>query len=278
VIEYFRAFLVGRVAWTRLNALFIISGAFGLFRRSIVEDVGAYWTGTVGEDAELVVRIHRRLRARGQPYRMIFIPEPVCWTEAPESLRTLARQRRRWHQGLGQALWRHRRMTANRRGGLFGMLAFPYFLLFEFLGPLIELIGLPVTIAAFALGVLSVPFFLTFLLVAVLLGICFSVAALMLEEFSFSRHRRARDVARMLGYAVLENVGYRQLIDCWRTLGMLDLVRGRHQWGRQDRRGIGRSAGPASGSGGQGDGSWSDVPVPDQDAGSAPVAGVPARL
>lgn len=244
VIEYFRAFLVGRVGWTRFNALLIISGAFGLFRRSIIEEVGGYWTDTVGEDVELVVRIHRHLRARGEPYRITFVPDPVCWTEAPEDLRTLSRQRRRWHRGLGQTLWRHRRLIGNPRYGSLGLVAFPYFLIFEFLGPLIEILGPAITIAAFLLGDLSLAFLLAFLVIAFLLGTALSIAALALEEFSFRRHQSARDVVRMIVYALLENVGYRQLNDLWRTLGLVDLLRRKKGWGAQQRRGIGKTAAP----------------------------------
>ena len=240
VVEYFRAFLVGRVGWTSLNALLIISGAFGLFRRDAVEEVGGWWTETVGEDVELVVRIHRHFRSRGLPYRVAFVPDPVCWTEAPEDLRGLSRQRRRWHRGLGQTLWRHRRAIGNPRYGAFGLIGLPYFLLFEFLGPIVEVFGPPLTIAAFLLGKLSLLFLVAFLVIAFLLGIALTTAALALEEFNFRRHAHGRDVLRMLAYAVLENIGYRQLNDAWRLLALLDLARRKQGWGTQVRRGIGR--------------------------------------
>ncbi len=241
VVEYFRAFLVGRVGWARFNALLIISGAFGLFQRAAVEEVGGYWTDTVGEDVELVVRMHRHFRERGIPYRIAFVPDPVCWTEAPEDVRTLSRQRRRWHRGLGQTLWAHRRVVGNPRYGAFGLLALPYFLVFEFVGPAIEVLGPIFTVVAFLLGDLSVLFLLAFLVVAVLLGIVLTIAALALEEFNFGRHRNPRDVTRMLVYAVLENVGYRQLNDLWRMLGLVDLARRKQGWGAQVRRGIGKA-------------------------------------
>lgn len=241
VVEYFRAFLVGRVGWTRLNSLLIISGAFGLFRRSLVETVGGYWTQTVGEDVELVVRLHRYLHEHGEPYRITFVPDPVCWTEAPEDLRTLSRQRRRWQRGLGQTLWRHRRMLGNPRHGALGLLAMPYFFFFEFLGPTVEVLGPPITVGAYLAGHLSSLFVLAFLVVAFLLGIVLSISALALEEFNFRRHSSTREVARLLLYALLENVGYRQLNDLWRALGLLDLVRRKRGWGAQTRRGIGRT-------------------------------------
>jgi cellulose synthase/poly-beta-1,6-N-acetylglucosamine synthase-like glycosyltransferase len=241
VIEYFRAFLIGRVGWTSINALLIISGAFGLFQREALEEVGGFWTDTVGEDMELVVRLHEHFRDRGLPYRIAFVPDPVCWTEAPEDLGSLSRQRRRWHRGLGQTLWRHRRAIGNPRYGSFGLLALPYFLLFEFLGPVIEILGPPITVIAVILGELSLAFLIAFLIIAVLLGIALTTAALALEEFNFQRHAAGREVIRMLAYAVLENIGYRQLNDVWRMVALVDLARRKQGWGTMVRRGIGQT-------------------------------------
>ena len=170
----------------------------------------------------------KRLSVR--PCSRSFVPDPVCWTEAPEDFRTLSRQRRRWQRGLGQTLWRHRRLIGNPRYGTLGLLALPYFLLFEFLGPVVAFFGPIVTIAAFALGDLSVAF---------LLGIVLSIAALTLEELSFRRHQSARDIVRLLVYAIIENVGYRQLNDFWRALALVDLLRRKQGWGAQRRLGIG---------------------------------------
>jgi cellulose synthase/poly-beta-1,6-N-acetylglucosamine synthase-like glycosyltransferase len=241
VVEYFRAFLVGRVGWSRLNALLIISGAFGLFQRSLVEAVGGYSTKTVSEDVELVLRLHRYLRERGEPYRIEFVASPVCWTETPEDLRSLSAQRRRWQRGLGESLWRHRRMIGNRQYGTLGLVALPFFLLFEFLGPLVEAAGPFAALGAFALGRLSLPFLIAFLTLSVFLAILLSVAALALEEFSFRRYARGREIARLVAYAVLENLGYRQLVALWRTLALVDLLRRKKGWGAQRRHGFATS-------------------------------------
>lgn len=157
VVEYFRAFLVGRMGWSRLGSLLIISGAFGMFHRPTVEAVGGYWTSTVGEDVELVIRLHRYLKSRGEPYRIEFVPDPVCWTEAPEDVRTLSRQRRRWQRGLAEALWRHRSMCGNPRYGALGVLALPYFLVFELIGPVLEVIAYLTIPLAASLGLLCRP-------------------------------------------------------------------------------------------------------------------------
>jgi cellulose synthase/poly-beta-1,6-N-acetylglucosamine synthase-like glycosyltransferase len=240
VLEYFRAFLIGRIAFDSINGVLIISGAFGLFRGELVEAVGGYSRDTVGEDIDLVLRLHRYLRERGEEYLIRFIPDPVCWSEAPEDVETLGRQRRRWQRGLGETLWRHRSRIANPRAGAFGLVTLPYFLLFEFLGAIVELLGIPIVIAAWFLGVLSVWFFLTFLAVSVLLSVLISIAAILLEEYAVQRHKRPGDLARLVLYALLENFGYRQMTAFFRCRGVVDLVRGRHEWGEMRRRGLER--------------------------------------
>jgi cellulose synthase/poly-beta-1,6-N-acetylglucosamine synthase-like glycosyltransferase len=239
VVEYLRAFLVGRMGWSRMGSLLIISGAFGLFQRSLVAVAGGYSTTTVGEDVELVVRLHRYLRERGEAYRIQFVPDPVAWTEVPEDLGSLARQRRRWQRGLGEALWRHKRVTLNPRYGVFGLLAVPSFFLIELVGPVIELIGYPAVIAGAALGYLSVTFLVAFAVVAVLVGAVLSVSALALEEFNFRRYQRGREAARLVAMSFAENLGYRQLTTIWRVLALVDVARRRRGWGEMQRRGLG---------------------------------------
>jgi len=248
IVEYFRAFLVGRIGWSRMRSLLIISGAFGLFRRNLVEAAGGYATDTIGEDVELVMRLHRHLRERGDVYRIEFVPDPVAWTEAPEDLGSLGRQRRRWQRGLGEALWRHRGAALRPRYGVFGCVAFPYFFLFELVGPAIELVGYPCLAASAALGTLSFAFLGAFLAAAVLVGILLSIAALALEELSARRYLHGRELARMLVAAVFENLGYRQLVNVWRTVALFDLARRRRGWGEMRRRGLGyEAAGEPSG-------------------------------
>jgi cellulose synthase/poly-beta-1,6-N-acetylglucosamine synthase-like glycosyltransferase len=167
-----------------------------------------------------------------------FVPDPVCWTEAPETLKVLSRQRRRWQRGLAETLWRHRKLTLNPRYGLLGMAAMPYFIVFELLGPPLALLGYIVLPIAWAMGLLSFGFLLSFLIVAVLLGQLLSISALALEEFSFRRHPRGREIYRMMGYAAIENLGYRQLTDVWRGVAFWDLLRRRRSWGDMPRRGF----------------------------------------
>jgi len=239
VLEYLRSFLLGRTGWSRLGALLIISGAFGVFRRDVVVEVGGLDLNTVGEDAELVARIHRTLRRRRRDYRIAFVAEPVCWTEVPHTREVLARQRRRWSQGLAEVLTRHSSMMCNPRYGRIGLVTLPYYFLFELIGPIVELTGVVVVIAGLALGFVNIPFAVLFAGVAFGYGMFVSLAALAVEEFSFHRYRRWRDLAAGVLAALLENVGYRQLHAWWRLQGLWRFVRGHEaSWGVMTRAGF----------------------------------------
>lgn len=241
VMEYLRAFLIGRLGWSSLASLLIISGAFGVFKRSAVEDAGGWRTDTVGEDMELVCRLHRRALERGEPYKIVFVAEPVCWTEAPTTLKVLSGQRRRWQRGLVETMWTHKRMIANPRYGILGVWGMTYFALFEMAGPVVEVFGYVAVVAAVLLGVLSLQTFALFLSLAIGLGIVLSVAALALEELGFRRYPTGRAILRLLLYAIGENLGYRQLTSFWRMRAFLDVARGKKHWGEMKRAGLGTS-------------------------------------
>ncbi len=187
-VEYLRAFLFGRSGWSALNSLLIISGAFGVFRKDVVITIGGYRHDTVGEDMELVVRMHRYLREQRQEYEMHFLPDPVCWTEVPASLKVLGSQRNRWQRGLIDSLRIHRRMMLNPRYGTIGMVAFPYFVFFEMLAPLVEISGYIIIPLSYALGIVNFLFFALFLTVAILIGVILSTGAVVLEELSFRKY------------------------------------------------------------------------------------------
>ena len=238
VLEYLRVFLSGRMGWDALNATLMISGAFGVFRRSAVVAAGGYATDTVGEDMELVVRLHHHFRARALPYRIDFVPDPVAWTECPESWAVLARQRDRWQRGLIQALMRHRGMLLNPTYGKVGLLAYPYFFFLEMLGPVIELLGYVSFTVTVLAGRADLLFVAAFLAVAVVLGGVLSLSAVALEELSFRRYPRLVDLLKLFGLAGLENVGYRQINTWWRVKGTYSALRGRQTWGKMTRRGF----------------------------------------
>ncbi len=242
VVEYLRAFLFGRLGWSSMNGMLIISGAFGVFRKDAVVLAGGYRRDTIGEDMELVVRMHRLLRARRQPYRIEFVPDPVCWTEAPEDYKTLKNQRIRWQRGLAESLNANWGLPLSRNGGAPGWLAFPFMLLFEWLGPLVELGGYVFMVLAFFTGLISWQAFGAFLFVAVGLGILLSASGLLLEEMSFHIYPRGKQLLMLGLVVILENFGYRQLNSVWRLIGLWRwAVQTESTWGTMKRKGTWQS-------------------------------------
>jgi cellulose synthase/poly-beta-1,6-N-acetylglucosamine synthase-like glycosyltransferase len=232
VLEYLRSFLFGRMGWEPLGAVLIVSGAFGVFRRTTLIEVGGFNPQAVGEDMELIVRIHRIMKQQRRRYHIGFIPDPVCWTDAPESLKDLGSQRARWHHGLGQALMLNRSLMLNPRGGSVSWLAIPFYVLFELLGPLIEAVGLGFFVGGAVFGLIAWSEATVFLVLALSLGMLLSICAIMLEEFSFPMYRKPRELALLYAAALLENFGYRQLTVWWRLKGFFRWVTGRrHKWG-----------------------------------------------
>jgi len=238
VVEYLRAFLFGRLGWNRLGGNLIISGAFGLFRKDHLLAVGGYDATSIVEDLDLVVRLHRYLRSRKVRYEIPFIPDPVAWTEVPESLRVLARQRGRWQRGLVAAMWQYRGMLFNPRYGRVGLIAVPFYTFGEMLAPLIEVFGYVITVAGLALGVLNVSFALLFVMVAWGYGMLLSLWAVALEEVSFHRYRRLGDLVRLVLFATLENFGYHQCGVWWRLRAFFTRRGRKHVWGEMTRRGF----------------------------------------
>jgi cellulose synthase/poly-beta-1,6-N-acetylglucosamine synthase-like glycosyltransferase len=239
IVEYLRAFLFGRLGWSPFNALLIISGAFGMFRRTAAISAGGYRVSTIGEDMELVVRMHRLGRASRSDYRIAYVPDPVCWTEAPETLSVLRAQRVRWQRGLLESLWLNRSLLFARHSGLVGWVAFPVMLVFEAAGPLIEVVGLLFMAVAAALGWISPAAFVIFLSLALLLGLMLSFSAMLLEELSFHLYPRWTHLLALCGAILWENVGYRQLNSWWRLKGTWLWLRGRPAvWGNMQRKGL----------------------------------------
>ncbi len=239
VVEYLRAFLFGRAGWSRFGALILISGAFGMFRRDVLVEVGGLDPDSIGEDFELVMRIHRYMIDNRRDYRVQFVAEPVSWTEVPVTAKVLRSQRKRWHRGLWETLWKYRGMLFNPRYGRIGLIAIPYYWAFELIAPLLEVVGLVLVVAGFALGVVNTPYALMFMAVAYGYAILVTLAAMAAEELTFHKYTRWRDLGAILLAAVLENVGYRQATAWWRLEGWWASLRGKKQiWGTMTRQGF----------------------------------------
>jgi cellulose synthase/poly-beta-1,6-N-acetylglucosamine synthase-like glycosyltransferase len=239
-VEYLRAFLMARLAWSRLRSLTIISGAFGLFRRQTAVAVGGYSHGTVGEDFDLVMKLHRHMRDEKRDYRITFVPEPVCWTEAPESLSVLGRQRSRWQRGALEVFVRHRGMFGRPRYGRIGTLGMVHVFIVDVLGPPVEVLGYLLVPILWMLGLLSVDYLLAYLALTFVFGIFVSAGSLILEEVELQRVPRIRDLLILTTVAVVENFGYRQLSNFWRLRGMWQYLKGEQGWGAMTRVGFRR--------------------------------------
>ncbi len=238
VVEYLRAFLIGREGWAQANMLLIISGAFGVFSRELVKQIGGYRASAIGEDFDLVTRMHRYLREQKQEYHIGFVPDPVCWTEVPSDHISLGRQRARWQKGLLDVLWRNRDMLFRRRYGRIGLMALPYAWGFELLAPVIEIFGILTMVLAAALGALSREFFLQFLLFGYAFATLISIGAVVQEEITYRRYNDWRDVARLIAYCFLEHFPYRQMHMWWRLRGLWEFVRGDVAWHKLRRIGF----------------------------------------
>lgn len=238
IVEYLRAFLINRVANAHTNTLMLISGAFGMFRRDVLIEIGGYRHDTVGEDLELVVRIHRHMREQKRDYAIKFVPDIVCWTEAPANLAGLKGQRARWQQGALETLQKHRRMIFNPRYGRIGIIGIPQLILEDVIGPPAEVIGYLVIPAAILLGILDPMMALAFLGVTVLFGTGLSLGSLILEEIQLRRTPTARDLYHIGEAALLENFGYRQMNLLYRLRGIRSFFRNETKWEGVPRTGF----------------------------------------
>jgi cellulose synthase/poly-beta-1,6-N-acetylglucosamine synthase-like glycosyltransferase len=241
IMEYLRAFLMARLALGKMQVLTVISGAFGLFRRDVMVEIGGYDDKTVGEDMELVVRLHKHMRDRRRDYRIEFIAEPVCWTECPEYIADLGRQRARWQRGALETFVRYRAMTLNPRYGRVGLIGFGQILLVDVVGPLVEVVGYILLPLLWALGLLALPWMLGFLAVTFTFGVFVSMATLVLEEIQLRRFTKVRELMVLALIAVVENFGYRQLSNFWRLQGWWQFLRKKQGWGAMTRKGFAAS-------------------------------------
>jgi cellulose synthase/poly-beta-1,6-N-acetylglucosamine synthase-like glycosyltransferase len=229
--EYLRSFLLGRAGWSQVHGMLFISGAFGVFKREIYELVGGFHLYTEGDDLEMTTSIHHRLLADRRPYRIGFVPEPCSWTVVPTSYRKLAHQRARWSQILSEALWIHRAMMFNPRYRGVGLVVLPFYLIFELVSAVVELLAIIAFIAGWSLGILSPVVVLLFVAAGLGFGTFLTIASVITEEVSYHRYRTWRDFALLVYGAVAENVGFRQVYAWWRLRGLIDaLLRRKATW------------------------------------------------
>ncbi len=238
-IEYMRAFLMGRMGLSNHDLLLIISGAFGVFKTSRVIQAGGYKVGTVGEDMELVVRLHKLNIDQKWGAKIRFVADPVCYTEAPENLKDLKTQRIRWHRGLFESLWHHKVMLLNPKYKSIGLIAMPYFFFIELLGPLIELLGYLILILGFSLGLVNIQYSILLVIMLVVYGSLLSLGAVLLEEWRLGKYQKLSELNRLVFYSLTESFWYRPLMVLWRAKVLFRLnTKKEHSWGVMKRKGV----------------------------------------
>ncbi|MAN28993.1 MULTISPECIES: glycosyltransferase family 2 protein [Mesonia] len=238
LLEYFRAFLMGRMAWSRIDGLLIISGAFGMFDKNLIIEAGGYNTKTVGEDMELLVRMRKMMRKKEVPYEVGFIPNPLCWTEVPEDLNVLSRQRNRWARGCAETLWIHRRMLFNPYYKTLGLLSAPYWFFFEWLAPIIEFIGILFFIYLTFTGQVNWVYSISFFIVVYFLSVLFSITAIFFEEYSFQQYKNLKDIFKLILASFLDPLIFHPLVMWYSIRGNIDLFRKKKGWGKMTRKGF----------------------------------------
>ena len=239
VVEYLRSFLFGRTGWDLLGGTLIVSGAFAVFHRETVMEAGGFLHDTVTEDMDLIVQIHRWATHHKRKIKMKFTSDPVCWTECPAQITMLGRQRRRWQMGLCQTLWKSSEMLFNGKYGAIGMLSFPFHLYVEALGSVVEFLGYFMVPLALLFGMVPVPLFILFVVLSLVYGSFLSVGAVLLEELTYRRYPGFRDLVILLIYAILENIGYRQLVLLYRVQGVVRFITGFRSWEKVTHVGAG---------------------------------------
>jgi len=237
-LEYIRAFVLGRMAWSRASGLILISGAFGVFDRKIVLECGGYDKSTVGEDMELVVRMRKYMEERKEPYEVLTIPDPLCWTEVPESKDILKKQRNRWMRGTMETLWKHRKLMFNPKYRKLGMVSLPYWFFFEFLGPLVEFSGYIVFVIFLLLGIINWPFFFVLLALGISMGFLYSVYGILVDMVSQQVYSKKKDFLALLATAVSEPFYFHPITVRAAVDGFIDYFRKSHGWGEMTRQGF----------------------------------------
>jgi cellulose synthase/poly-beta-1,6-N-acetylglucosamine synthase-like glycosyltransferase len=238
VLEYLRAFLIGRIAWNKMDGLLIVSGAFGMFDKTTVVECGGCYNKSIGEDMELVVRMRKMMRKQGRNYEIAFIPDPLCWTEAPGNLKILAKQRRRWSRGTIQTIWLHREMFFNPKYRFLGLVSVPYWFFFEYLAPMIEFFGIFITILFGVYGIISWKFLILIQLFIYSFSVMFSFFGLFAEEQSYHQYAQPSDIRKLVFAAMVEPFLFHPVIFITAIQGLWEMLSGKEGWAEMKKVGF----------------------------------------
>lgn len=238
VLEYDRSFLASRILFDKFNGSLIISGAFGLFKKDTVVEAGGYDHSTMGEDMELVVKLHEYCVVNDIPYCIKYATDAICWSQAPERLRDLCKQRKRWHLGLFQSMWKHRIMLFNPKFGLVGIISYFYFLVYELLSPFIEIFGVASMLVAFAIDLINVPFMLLFFLIYAVFGCVLTLTAFFARTQTIDLKISTGDIAKAVSLCFFEICVLRFVLAFVRATAFVGYKKKKLNWGRIERKKI----------------------------------------
>lgn len=238
IVEYLRAFLVGRMAWGRINGLMLVSGALGLFRKDYVIAVGGYRRDSIGEDLELTMRMRAYLYEHHIPHKVCYVPEPLLWTEVPTSLKTLQRQRTRWSRGLTDSLRCHRNLLFRPQYGVLGMVSYPFFLFFEWLAPWIEALGLIFFVLLVLLGMVQWKIYFFLFLFIYLFGLSFSFLGIFYSELTYPVYEKKREMGKLFLISLTEAFTYHPYLIYCSLKGYWMYLRGEKSWGNMSHKGF----------------------------------------
>lgn len=236
VLEYDRSFLAARILFDKFNGSLIISGAFGLFKKDVVIACGGYDHSTMGEDMELVVKMHEFCLANELPYRIRYATGAICWTQVPERLKDLCSQRRRWHLGLFQSMMRHRGLFANLHYGPVSLISYLYFLLYELLSPYIELFGVLTMVLAFLVDLINIPFMVLFYLIYAVFGSVLSLTSFFSRIQTIDLKVSLEDSLKAVLLCLFEVTCLRFVMAFVRTTAFRGYKKKKMQWGKIERR------------------------------------------
>lgn len=235
LIEYYRVFLTNRVWFNRFNGNLIVSGAFGLFKKQSVLNVGGYSLECIGEDMDLIIKLHSFYRKNKRNYKIQYNPNAICWSEAPETYKDLKNQRKRWHMGLMQSLLGHKYIFLNIRYGIIGIFSFMYYFIYEMLSCIIEILGLIVILLSYSIGIINWDFFKTFMFMYIIYSTIISISAIILERYMFKSLMSIKTTLVLILFSIIECFGYRQLCSLYRILGIISYKRKNFKWNKIQR-------------------------------------------
>ena len=238
-LEYIRAFLLGRMAWSKINGLMLVSGAIGLFDKEIALAAGGYDNTSLGEDMELIARMRIWMHDNNQKYLVKYIPESLCWTEVPSTIKILARQRTRWTQGLAQTLWIHKRAFLNSKYKVFGLLTYPYWIFFEWMAPFIEAGGILYYIYLIITGQLTWEYAIVLFLFIYSFSVMITLIAILWDDLVGMKYSSKRDVLKLCLGAIVEPFAYHPLVLFYSLRGnWFFFTRRKLAWGEMTRTGF----------------------------------------